>query len=90
MTDRFDVQLSKKAAKELRKLDRPVQVRVVKALTLLRDHPRPAAVTALTGHPGYLRARVGDYRIVYTVDDGVLLVLVLTIGHRREIYDSLT
>ncbi|MEO7146724.1 MAG: type II toxin-antitoxin system RelE/ParE family toxin [Terrimesophilobacter sp.] len=90
MVDRFNVQLSKKAAKELRRLDRPVQDRVVKALALLRDHPRPAAVTALTGHPGYLRVRIGDYRIVYTVNDGLLLVLVLTIGHRRSVYDSLT
>ena len=41
------------------------------------------------GHPGYLRVRVGDYRIVYTIDDGKLLVLVLTLGHRGAIYRDL-
>ena len=44
---------------------------------------------ALTGHPGYLRVRVGDYRIAYTVDDGRLLVLVLAVGHRRDVYRDL-
>ena len=42
------------------------------------------------GHPGYLRVRVGDYRIVYTINDDKLLVLVLTVGHRGAIYRNLT
>ena len=86
MSDRYSVELSKRAAKELRKLDRPVQVRIVAALALLRKEPRPSTAKALVGHPGYLRVRVGDYRIVYTVNEGKLLVLVLTLGHRGAIY----
>lgn len=66
-----------------------MQERIVTALGLLRDHPRPPAAKALAGHPRYLRVRVGDYRIVYTVDDGRLLALVLTTGHRRAVHDSL-
>ncbi|WP_298591991.1 type II toxin-antitoxin system RelE/ParE family toxin [uncultured Kocuria sp.] len=89
MSERYAVKLSKRAAKELRKLDRPVQARIVAALALLRDDPRPATVKALVGHPGYLRVRVGDYRIVYTVHEGKLLVLVLTLGHRGAIYRDL-
>lgn len=86
MSERYAVELSKQAVTELRKLDRPVQARVLAALALLRDQPRPAAVTALVGRPGYLRVRVGDYRIVYTVNEGELLVLVLALGHRGAMY----
>lgn len=89
MSERYAVELSKRAAKELHKLDRPVQARVLAALALLRDHPRPATVKALVGRPGYLRVRVGDYRIIYILDDGKLLVLVLTVGHREAIYRDL-
>lgn len=88
MAERYDVQLSKGAAKELRKLDRPVQARILAVLTLLQDEPRPSTVKALS-HAGYLRVRVGDYRIVYTVEDDRLVVLVLAVGHRGEIYRTL-
>lgn len=88
MADRYDVQLTKQARKGLNRVDRPAQVRILKALALLRDHPRPAAAKVLVGQPGYLRVRVGDYRIVYTVQDDRLLVLVLATGHRRHVYDS--
>ena len=89
MAERYTVELGTRAAKELRKLDRPVQARIVAALALLRDDPRPPAVKPLVGHPGYLRVRVGDYRIIYTVNEGRLLVLVLTLGHRGSIYRDL-
>jgi mRNA interferase RelE/StbE len=77
LTDRYSVELSRPAAKELRRLDHRVQARIVAALALLRDTPRPPAVKALTGHPGLLRVRVGDYRIVYRVEEQRLIVLVL-------------
>ena len=62
---------------------------MVAALALLRDEPRPPGAKALAGHPGYLRVRIADWRIVYTIDDGRLIVLVLTLGHRGDIYDRL-
>lgn len=86
MSERYAIELSKRAAKELRKLDRPVQARIIAALALLRDNLRPATVKALVSHPGHLRVRVGDYRIVYTINEGKLLVLILTLGHREAIY----
>jgi len=89
LAERYELRLSARAARAIRKLDRPSQRRVLAALSLLRDEPRPPAASTLTGHGGYLRVRVGDYRIVYTVDDGVLMVLVLAVGHRREIYRRL-
>ncbi|WBB75082.1 type II toxin-antitoxin system RelE/ParE family toxin [Micromonospora sp. WMMD1128] len=85
----FTVQIDRAAAKLLRKLDKPVQARLVAALAGLAIEPRPAGVKALTGHPGLLRIRVGDYRIIYTVRDGELVVLVIHLGHRGDVYDTL-
>lgn len=85
----FAVQVDRAVAKLLRKLDRPVQARLVAALAGLATEPRPAGVKALAGHPGLLRIRVGDYRIVYTVRDRELIVLVVHLGHRGDVYDTL-
>ena len=54
-------------------------------MALLADDPRPPASRPLRGRPGY-RLRVGDHRVVYTVDDGVLTIVVVTVGHRRDVY----
>ena len=62
-------------------LPRDIQKRLDKRLLALRDNPRPPGVKALTGAPGVLRLRVGDYRVLYEVDDAVLVVLVLTVAH---------
>jgi mRNA interferase RelE/StbE len=73
-------------ARQLRKLDPQARRRVQAALELLADEPRPPAATQLVGGAGEWRVRTGDYRIVYEIRDGQLLVLVLAVGHRREIY----
>jgi len=85
LTDRYTVELTRRADKALRKLDASLRVRIIAALSLLRDNPYPPTMKALSGHPGYLRVRVADYRIIYTVEDGRLLVLVLAVGHRSAI-----
>ncbi|WP_083791345.1 type II toxin-antitoxin system RelE family toxin [Micromonospora aurantiaca (nom. illeg.)] len=85
----FAVRVDRAAAKLLRKLDRPVQARLVDVLASLAIEPRPAGVKALAGHPGLLRVRVGDYRIIYTVRDRELIVLVVHLGHRGDVYDTL-
>jgi mRNA interferase RelE/StbE len=74
------------AERTLRKLDKPIPHRLVAEIGHLAYDPRPSGVKALAGHPGALRLRVGDYRVVYRVEDKRLLVLVLDLGHRREIY----
>ncbi len=80
------VELRPAAAKALRKLDPQVRGRIQGAIALLAQDPRPPAARALQGRPG-LRVRVGDYRIIYTVQDDILLVVVVTLGHRGEIYE---
>jgi mRNA interferase RelE/StbE len=81
----YRVELRPAAVRALRKLDPSVRHRVQGAIALLAQDPRPPAARALQGRPG-LRIRVGDYRIIYTVADDVLLVVVVTVGHRREVY----
>jgi len=82
----YRIELRPAAVRALRKLDPSVRKRIQGAIALLAHDPRPPAARALQGRPG-LRVRVGDYRIIYTVTDDVLLVVVVTLGHRREVYD---
>lgn len=71
---------------ELLKLDRPVQARVLRSLHRLAADPRAASnVKALTGGDEY-RLRVGDWRVVYTLHDDVLTVLVVRVAHRGDVY----
>jgi mRNA interferase RelE/StbE len=85
----FKIEWYPAAVRTLRKLDPPVARRLAAAVSALAEDPRPQQSKPLTGLPGALRLRVGDYRIVYQVDDGELRVLVVTLGHRREIYRAL-
>lgn len=83
----YPIELRPAAARSLRKLDPQDRRRVQGAIALLAHHPRPPSARALQGRPG-LRVRVGDYRIIYTVEDDVLLVVVVRLGHRRDVYDQ--
>jgi len=81
----YRIELRPAAARALRKLDPADRHRIQGAIALLAHDPRPPAARALQGRPG-LRVRVGDYRIIYTVADDVLLVVVVALGHRRDVY----
>ncbi len=82
----YRIELRPAAVRALRKLDPSVRPRIQGAVALLAQDPRPPSARPLKGRPGF-RVRVGDYRIIYTIDDDVLLVVVVTLGHRREVYD---
>ena len=82
----YRIEVSSAAVRQLRKLDRAAQRRVQAAIELLADAPRPSAAKTLAGGDGEWRVRTGDYRIVYEVHDNVLLILVIAIGHRRDVY----
>lgn len=84
---RYTLEFAPKAIRSLGKLDRPVAERIRAAAEALRDEPRPPGARMLTGMHGVWRIRVAkDYRIVYTLDDDRLVILVVDAGHRREIY----
>lgn len=82
----YSITYAPSAAKAIRKLDRPTARRLIEAIGALASDPRPSGCLQLKGGDGELRVRVGDYRIVYDVQDDELLVLVLKAGHRREVY----
>ena len=80
----YEIIFSDKAFQQLKKLDRPVQERIIATLERIRIRPE-AHVTRLVGDPGY-RLRVGEYRVILDIDKGRLLILVLKVGHRKRIY----
>ncbi len=82
----YDVQLSSRAEKSLEKLPDQAFDRVTEAIENLATNPRPPGCKKLKGRLGY-RIRVGDYRVVYDIADDILVVLVIDVGHRREIYE---
>jgi mRNA interferase RelE/StbE len=82
----YRIELRPAAVRALGKLDPPIRRRIQGAIALLAQDPRPPAARALKGRPAF-RVRVGDYRVIYTVRDDVLLVVVITLGHRRDVYD---
>jgi mRNA interferase RelE/StbE len=82
------IALASPAARQLRKFDPQVRRRIQAALELLAAEPRPPAAIWLVGGSGEWRVGTGDYRIVYEIEDERLLILVLLVGHRREIYQA--
>lgn len=83
----YRVQLRPAAERCLRKIrDQALVARLVAALRLLANNPRPPGCEKLAGVEDLYRVRAGNYRIIYQVRDDVLLVLVVKIGHRREVY----
>jgi len=83
---RYRIELRPAAVRALRKLDPQVARRVQAAIALLAENPRPPAARRLRGRPAW-RVRVGDYRVIYTIEDDVLLIVIVTLGHRRDIYE---
>jgi mRNA interferase RelE/StbE len=82
----YTLQLKPAAHRQLEKLPRDVQRRVAARIDRLRNDPFPPGCKKLDAIPGAWRIRVGDYRVIYQVHRDILLVLVVTIGHRREVY----
>jgi mRNA interferase RelE/StbE len=83
----YAVEISKAAKRQLRKLDQQAQRRVADRIDSLAENPRPSGVVKLTGvTPPVHRVREGQYRILYTIEDDQLIVLVVRIAHRSEAY----
>lgn len=82
----YEIVLAPAAVRQLRKLDPPARRRIQAVLELLAADPRPPAATRLVDGSGAWRVRTGDYRVVYEINDGKLLVFVVRVGHRRDVY----
>jgi mRNA interferase RelE/StbE len=82
----YSLQIKSSAAKELEALPKKDRPRVAARIQALATEPRPPGCEKLSGQDNFYRVRQGNYRILYTVDDAALLVVVYKIGHRREVY----
>jgi mRNA interferase RelE/StbE len=80
------VEFTASALREFKRLERAVQRRIATHIDELTSHPFPPGARKLRGSPDHYRIRVGDYRVIYRVHGKRVTVLILKIGHRREVY----
>jgi mRNA interferase RelE/StbE len=85
---RHSVEISRTAERQLRALPAEDRARVVETLTALADDPRPRGARKLSGYTDVYRVRVGVHRVLYSVEGTRLVVIMLKIGHRRDVYRS--
>jgi mRNA interferase RelE/StbE len=83
----YNIEWKHSAARELRKLPREAISRILQAVEQLATEPYPHGVRKLIGSERTYRIRVGDYRVVYNVVSSTLIIQIVRVGHRREVYD---
>lgn len=81
----YAIEILRSAQKQLAKINREDQAMIISAIRSLANNPRPVGCKKLSGRPAW-RLRVGIYRIIYEIHDDRLLVLVVSVGHRKEVY----
>jgi mRNA interferase RelE/StbE len=84
----YSIEFRRSAEKELGRLDGRIRARILRAIVALAEDPRPPGVKALIGEAGVWRVRIGDYRVVYEINDTELIVLVIRVAHRSDAYRS--
>lgn len=82
----YNVIIKASAKKELTALPKPIIARLIAAIESLATEPRPSGVRKLTGTQDMYRVRVADYRIVYRIEDDRLVIEVVRVAHRKEVY----
>jgi mRNA interferase RelE/StbE len=83
---RYAIEFTPTAVKDLKALPKAILKKIDARIALLADDPQPKGVKKLQGCEELYRVRVGDYRIVYTMENGKLTIVIVRIGHRKEIY----
>jgi len=82
----YQVTFSPRARREIQSLPRAAQVRIAPRIAALADELRPPGVKKLSGEAELYRIRVGDYRVIYAIEDVELVVLVVMVGDRKDVY----
>lgn len=85
--DSYKILFKRSAEKELRKIPPSYLKRITEKIGTLAHQPRPTGIQMLKGEDRYFRLRQGDYRVIYEVNDIVKEIIIIKIGHRREVYD---
>jgi mRNA interferase RelE/StbE len=86
---RYDIRYAAGVEKDLRKLPRNILARVDAAILKLADNPRPSGCVKLKGTSNTYRVRIGDWRVIYDVDDAGRVVILLIVAHRSQVYRDL-
>lgn len=84
----YQVEITPAAKRQIKKLIEPVQLAIVERLEQLAINPRPPGSFKMQGAESLYRIRVGDYRIIYEIQDRTLFVAVVKVGHRGDVYRS--
>lgn len=84
--DCYRVEFTAAARRQLRKLPNATAQKIVRAAEALEPDPRPPEVKKLAGKDDLYRIRVGDHRVIYRIEDDRLVVLIVRVGHRRDVY----
>ena len=81
----YRILIERTARKEIQKLNPADQNTIIQAIKKLAEEPRPIGCKKLKGRTAW-RVRAGDYRIIYEIQDNLLIVTIITVGHRRDVY----
>ena len=86
----YQIEFAPAAKRQIKKLPRNIQKIIIERAEKLQMNPRPSGVKKLVGQHSLYRIALGDYRVIYKVDDNVLLVLIVKIGNRKDVYRGLS
>ena len=84
----YEVLIKPAAQRQLKKLPRTVQADLIALIEQLAQDPKPPGCKKLKGRQGQYRVRLGDYRVIYSIEEEALVVRVIKVGHRRDIYEE--
>jgi len=85
VSGRYTVEFERSAKKEFDRLDGPIRARVLRKVAALEDDPRPPGATRLVGADHFWRIRIGDYRVIYAIEDDRLVVIVVRVAGRGRV-----
>lgn len=85
----YKILYKKSVDKDLRKLSSPIRVQIVKKIQLLAVNPMPKGITKLRGSTDLYRLRHSDYRIIYRINGKELIILIIKVGHRKDVYKDI-
>ena len=83
---KYEIEVSATAKRQLRRLNLVDQIKILKRVRGLAEDPRPPGSRKLRGYTDVFRIRVGQYRVLYSVEDHKLVIILLKVGHRRDVY----
>jgi mRNA interferase RelE/StbE len=83
----YRIEVTPRAQKDLKALPKRERRRVAEQIDALTTDPRPTGCKKLKGREDFYRIRVGDYRVIYQIEDEILLILIVRVGDRKEIYE---